>query len=213
MTLQSITPVASGGASMTPGFADLVFDAQAVFRMALLATAYPGRAIPLDRTLAPPPPLSPATAALCLTLMDFETRVWLDRQIASGEVPNWLRFHCGLPLIDETSLAHFAVVTDALNLPHLSEFRPGDVEYPDRSTTLILQVKSFTDGPATTWSGPGIKESAAVAIDGLPSWFWSDWELNSEPYPRGIDVIFTCRNTLMGMPRTIKVSIDGKVEA
>ncbi|GLS36534.1 carbon-phosphorus lyase [Mesorhizobium tianshanense] len=205
MTLQSPTPMSSDGAALKPGFADPVFDAQAVFRAALVAIAYPGRAIPLDRTFAAPRPLSSATAALCLTLMDFETPAWLDRQTASGEASAWLRFHCGLPLIDDTSTARFAVGTDALNLPHLLEFHPGEIEYPDRSTTLVIQVKSFTDGPVTTWTGPGIKGSATIAIDGLPFWFWSDWDLNSELYPRGVDVIFTCGNALMGLPRTIKV--------
>ncbi|PSH62159.1 phosphonate C-P lyase system protein PhnH [Phyllobacterium sophorae] len=201
----SMRPVSSGGTSLKPGFADPVFDAQGVFRASLVATAYPGRIVPLDRTFAAPRPFSPATAALCLTLLDFETPAWLDRQAQSGEAASWLRFHCGLPLIDETATARFAIVTDPLNLPRLHEFASGEIEYPDRSTTLVIQVQSFTDGPDTTWTGPGIKESAGVAIDGLPSWFWSDWDLNSELYPRGVDVIFTCGNALMGLPRTIKV--------
>ncbi|PSH56477.1 phosphonate C-P lyase system protein PhnH [Phyllobacterium sophorae] len=205
MTLQSITATSSDGTLLKPGFADPVFDAQAVFRAALLATAYPGRVIPLDRSFVAPRPFSPATAALCLTLMDFETPAWLDRQTASSEASAWLRFHCGLPLIEETATARFAVVTDALNMPRLFEFHSGEIEYPDRSTTLLIQVKSFTEGPVTTWSGPGIKDNTTGAIDGLPFWFWSDWDLNSEFYPRGIDVIFSCGNALMGLPRTIKV--------
>ncbi|WP_027054557.1 phosphonate C-P lyase system protein PhnH [Mesorhizobium erdmanii] len=209
MTVQSsatsMRPVSSGGASLKAGFADPVFDAQAVFRASLLATAYPGRVVPFDRALAPPRPFSSATAALCLTLMDFETLAWLDRQAASDEAVAWLRYHCGLPVTDDPMKARFAVVTDALSMPRLVEFHPGDVEYPDRSMTLIIQVSSFTDGPTTTWTGPGIKTTAHVSIGGLPFWFWSDWELNRELYPRGIDVIFTNGNALVGLPRTIAV--------
>ncbi|QRM32575.1 phosphonate C-P lyase system protein PhnH [Microvirga sp. VF16] len=217
MTVQSSTSSllrssSSGGASLKPGFADPVFDAQAVFRASLIATAYPGRVVPLEHTLAPPRPFSSATAALCLTLMDFETPAWLDRQTASGDAAAWLRFHCSLPVTDNPMAALFAVVTDPMTMPRLFEFHQGDVEYPDRSTTLIIQVPSFTEGPTTIWTGPGIKTSASIAIGGLPFWFWSDWELNGELYPRGIDVIFTCGNALIGLPRTIKAT-DGTVEA
>lgn len=204
MTAQSITSSTSGSA-LKPGFANPIFDAQASFRAVLLSTAYPGRIVKLDQTFVPPRPLCSATAALCLTLLDFETPTWLDRESATSEAADWIRFHCGLPIADETTTARFAVVTDATSLPRLFEFDSGHIEYPDRSTTLIIQVPSFEDGPATTWRGPGIKTSATVRIAGLPSWFWSDWDLNRELYPRGIDVVFTSGSALIGLPRTIEV--------
>lgn len=209
MTLQSKTSSARaarlGATSLKPGFADPVFDAQAVFRASLLATAYPGRVVSLDRACVAPQPLSSASAALCLTLMDFETPAWLDRQTACNETADWLRFHCSLPLRDDPVAARFAIITDPTNMPRLFEFFSGDVEYPDRSTTLIVQVPSLAEGPATTWTGPGIKSSAGVNLSGLPLWFWADWELNRDLYPRGIDVFFTSGNALVGLPRTIKV--------
>ncbi|UVK49675.1 phosphonate C-P lyase system protein PhnH (plasmid) [Mesorhizobium sp. AR02] len=209
MTVQSGTfaegAMSSASVSLKPGFADPVFDAQVVFRAALLATAYPGRVVPLDRTLTAPRPFSSATAALCLSLMDFETPAWLDNRQDCGELTAWLRFHCSLPLTETAGEARFAIVSDPANLPRLYELHPGDVEYPDRSTTLIIQVPSFTDGPTTTWTGPGVNGSITVGIAGLPFWFWADWDLNSELYPRGIDVIFTAGNAVIGLPRTIKV--------
>lgn len=204
MTLQSIASTPSA-ASLKPGFTDPVFDAQAVFRAAMLATAYPGRIMTLDRSFAAPKPFSSATAALCLTLMDFETPTWLDKQAAAGDAPAWLRFHCGLPLAEETATARFAVIADPAKMPRIFTFHPGDVEYPDRSSTLIIQVPSLTGGTATTWTGPGIKSSASAAIAGLPAWFWSDWDLNRELYPRGVDVMFTSGNAFIGLPRTITV--------
>ncbi|MDK1389492.1 phosphonate C-P lyase system protein PhnH [Sinorhizobium sp. 8-89] len=208
MTIQSSTSlraVTSYDASLKPGFIDPVFDAQAVFRASLLATAYPGRVVSLDRSFTAPRPFSPATAALCLTLMDFETPTWLDHQTSCTEAAQWLGFHCGLAVAEGPMAARFAVVTDPLIMPRLFEFHPGNVEYPDRSTTLIIQVPSLTEGPPTAWTGPGIKTCASVAIAGLPFWFWSDWDLNRELYPRGIDVLFTNGNALIGLPRTITV--------
>jgi alpha-D-ribose 1-methylphosphonate 5-triphosphate synthase subunit PhnH len=202
-----MSPAAAGGMLIRQGFATPVFDAQAVFRAALVAISYPGRIVPAERPVPAPWPLTTTTAALCLTLMDFDTPAWLDRLAASGEVPAWLRFHCGAPLAEETRPARFAIVCDLANLPRLYSFHAGDEEYPDRSTTLILQVASLTDGPVTRWTGPGIKSSTEVAIAGLPDWFWSDWSLNGELYPRGIDVLFTCGTSLVGLPRSIQVEI------
>lgn len=207
MTLQSETSVSHGKeSSQKPGLADPVFDTQATFRAALLGTAYPGRIIPLDREISAPKPFSAATASLCQTLMDFETPAWLDDATIKSEAAGWLRFHCGLPTIDDTAKAKFAVITEPQSMPRMFQFHPGEPEYPDRSTTLIIQVPSCTSGPKTIWTGPGIKAEIEVRIDGLPFWFWHDWDLNRELYPRGIDVIFSCGNALIGMPRTVLVS-------
>ncbi|PSH60815.1 phosphonate C-P lyase system protein PhnH [Phyllobacterium sophorae] len=208
MTVRSDTSFRSAvstDAPLKPGFADPVFDSQAVFRDLLVATAYPGRIVSLDRKLTAPRPFSSATAALCLSLMDFETPAWLDTGLDNNELTAWLRFHCSLPLTKTAANARFAIVSDPANLPPLQAFHQGDVEYPDRSTTLIIQVPSLADGPAMTWMGPGINGSIKVGIAGLPPQFWTDWDLNRELYPRGIDVFFTSGNDLIGLPRTIKV--------
>ncbi|GLR90273.1 phosphonate C-P lyase system protein PhnH [Bradyrhizobium iriomotense] len=191
--------------TLKPGLADPIFDAQSVFRAALSANAYPGRRVSIDRALDAPQPLATSTAMLCLSLMDLETPVWLDRQTAAGDVPQWLRFHCGAPLVERAVGARFAIITDTGALPHLNEFYAGEIQYPDRSATLIVQVPSLTEGPTSVWTGPGIRDSASVRISGLPSWFWSDWDVNADHYPLGIDVFFTSGNALVGLPRTIKV--------
>ncbi|MDE1992391.1 MAG: phosphonate C-P lyase system protein PhnH [Rhizobiaceae bacterium] len=194
---------ASANAALKPGFTDPVVEAQATFRAAMLATAYAGRIVSTCIRVDDPAPFGSATAALCLALMDFETPVWL--QSHSEEASAWLRFHCGLPVITETVAATFAIVTDPASMPSLSAFHQGDIEYPERSTTIIMQVPSLTGGPSMTWSGPGIKGSSVVAIAGLPSWFWSLWDLNRELYPRGLDIVFSCGNELISLPRTIQV--------
>lgn len=188
---------------LTPGFLDPVFDSQAVFRTAMSATAYPGRVFRIGPFLAPPPPLGGATAALCLTVADFETMLYVDA--LSPEVLAWLRFHCGAPVSPDADDARFGLITDPSTMPKFTRFNAGDVEYPDRSTTLIIQVPSLTDGPVTSWSGPGIKNCITPGIAGLPEWFWPDWDLGMELYPRGIDVFFTSGAEVIGLPRTIKV--------
>ena len=62
--------------------------------------------------LSPPAPLAPAAAATLLTLVDFETPLWLDPAAATPAVLAWTRFHCGAPVVDAPEPARFAVVTD-----------------------------------------------------------------------------------------------------
>ncbi|HTJ55999.1 MAG TPA: phosphonate C-P lyase system protein PhnH [Devosiaceae bacterium] len=187
------------------GFADPVFDAQAVFRTLMSAIAYPGRVFTLEREVEVPAPLSLSATALCLTLADFETPVWLDGKAASPEALAHLRFHCDAPIVGNPEMARFALIADAEKMPRLIEFNQGVDQYPDRSTTLIIQVPSLTEGAEKTWTGPGIKGSIAPRIAGLPAWFWDEWALNRELYPTGVDVIFATGNAIVGMPRSIKV--------
>jgi alpha-D-ribose 1-methylphosphonate 5-triphosphate synthase subunit PhnH len=127
--------------------------------------------------------------------------------LATSPAASYLRFHCGAPLTADPSLARFGIVTAAADMPRLANFGLGDDKYPDRSTTLVLQVASFRDGPDTRWTGPGINGALDLRIAGLPDWFWEDWQVNHELYPMGIDVIFATTNELLGLPRGIKVEV------
>ncbi|UVC19217.1 phosphonate C-P lyase system protein PhnH [Mesorhizobium onobrychidis] len=191
---------------MQPGFDDPVFDSQGVFRSVMFATAYPGRIQTLESPSTAPTPLSRAAAALCLTLADIDTPLWLDEATASSEVIAYLHFHCGARILREPGVAvRFAVLSDLGAMPPLSFFHPGDDAYPDRSTTLVVEVQSLTEGPKRRWTGPGIRGTLEIGIAGMPESFWSDWDLNRELYPRGVDVVFTCDRSVLGLPRTIKV--------
>ena len=75
---------------------------------------------------------------------------------ATPDVAKWLKFHTSAPVVADSSIASFALVGDPQSLPALDRFAFGSNEYPDRSTTLILQVESLTDGPVVELQGPGI---------------------------------------------------------
>ncbi|SJM32518.1 phosphonate C-P lyase system protein PhnH [Mesorhizobium delmotii] len=193
--------------ALAAGFGDPVFDTQAVFRGLMSAIAYPGRVVLIDRILPTPAPLNVATTALCLSLVDFETPVWLDHSGGSQDVLSHLCFHCGMPVTPDPGAARFALIADAVAMPRLSDFDAGEVEYPDRSATIVIQVPSLTDGQRTSWRGPGIERPTLAAIGGLPENFWQDWDLNRETYPLGVDVFFTCGKAIVGLPRTITVEV------
>lgn len=143
---------------LKPGFVDPVLDSQAAFRTLMEAVAYAGRIRVLPPQLDAPPPLHPATAAACLTLMDFETPVWLDPAAATPAVINYVRFHCGAPVVTNPSAARFAVVTDPDAMPDLGAFHPGEDAYPDRSCTVVVQVDALPAAPGA--AGPGRASTA-----------------------------------------------------
>ena len=80
-------------------------DSQQVFRLVLAAMSEPGSVHDIEVDMTPPARLDPATAAVCLTLLDFETPVWLDAAADSDETRAWLRFHCGCPLVADAGAA------------------------------------------------------------------------------------------------------------
>ena len=184
------------------GVADPVHDAQAAFREALGALSRPGRRVTLGAPV-PDCPLSAAMAHLLLMLTDDDTAVWWQQSDAA--TAEWLRFHTGATLADTPDAAAFAVVTNPGAMPTLDAFAWGSAESPEMSATLLVEVQSFGGGLATEWRGPGIQGMQQVRIDGLPADFWLQWQTIHAAFPQGIDVIFTCANEAMGLPRTAGV--------
>ena len=90
-------------------------------------------------------------------------------------------------------------------MPSLSSFALGTQEYPDRSTTLILQVETLTEGEALTLRGPGIKGSETVAPRPMPGHFDMQWRENNALYPRGIDIILAAPDAVACLPRTVRI--------
>lgn len=189
---------------LLPGLADPVLASQAVFRAVLDAMSHPGTIVALTVSLSPPPPLDLATAAVALTLADYETALWLDAAAATPAVSGYVRFHCGCPLTQQAGDAAFAIVADPAAMPPLTAFQAGSDEYPDRSTTLIIQLPALTGGKDWSLQGPGIADKAAFAPAGLPTAF-PDWVRDNHAlFPRGADLIFTCGASLAALPRSTR---------
>jgi alpha-D-ribose 1-methylphosphonate 5-triphosphate synthase subunit PhnH len=206
MALASSLNAAAGGidtAELKPGLADPVHDSQHIFRGLLSALAHPGRPVTLPADVAGPEPLDPATTAAALTLLDYDTPLWVDWIADTPPLRAYLKFHCGCPIVERSQDAVFGLVTDPANMPRLALFAQGHDQYPDSSASLLLQVPSLEDGPAVTVKGPGIREAAILRAAGLPDWFWNDWRLNAAQFPLGVDIFLTCGRTVIGLPRSI----------
>ncbi|KAA5603590.1 phosphonate C-P lyase system protein PhnH [Blastochloris sulfoviridis] len=191
--------------ALAPGFADPVFDAQRAFRSVMAAMARPGRIEPLASELAPPAPMTPALAALALTLADQDTPLWLDAALmASPEVAEFLRFHAGAPIIADPAAAAFALVSDPRAMPLLDAFAQGSDAYPDRSATLLVQVERFS-GASLMLAGPGIAGTATFAASPLPDDFVERLKANRAAFPRGVDLVLCTANEIAALPRSVRL--------
>src|SRR5262249_4151651 len=157
------------------------------FRGALEAMSRPGRVQTVSAPFDAPKELERAACALALTLLDQDTCLWFAPKLAGAA--SYLRFHTGCTLAAGQAAADFALL-DGTELPRLDAFRVGSDDYPDRSATLIIQVRSLEEGPGLRLSGPGIRGTARVAIGGLGEAFWLFWGANRALFPRGVDVFF-----------------------
>jgi alpha-D-ribose 1-methylphosphonate 5-triphosphate synthase subunit PhnH len=193
-------------AELPAGFADKVLSAQSTFRSVMDAMARPGGVQRIAAVAGAPPPMMHGTAAIALTLFDHDTPVWLDpRMAATSDVAKWLKFHTSAPVIADPSICSFALIGDASALPRLERFSFGSNEYPDRSTTLILQVESLTQGLALELRGPGIDGIAVLQAAIRPTDLFERLQINQTLFPRGIDVVLVADDAIVAIPRTTRL--------
>jgi alpha-D-ribose 1-methylphosphonate 5-triphosphate synthase subunit PhnH len=192
------------------GFADKVLSAQSTFRSVMDAMARPGRVQRIVPTSGEPAAMMQGAAAIALTLFDHDTPVWLDAAMsATPDVAKWLKFHTSAPVVADSSIASFALVGSPQNLPSLDRFAFGSNEYPDRSTTLILQVESLTSGPTLELRGPGIDGTATLQASTKPQDLFERLAVNAKLFPRGIDVVLVHGDTIVAIPRTTRLVRGG----
>lgn len=178
---------------LAPGFADEARDAAHAFRAILNAMSRPGTTV----SLAAPGPagLSPAAAAVLLTLVDRTTPLHLAASHDTPALRDWIAFHRGAPIV-VAEAAMFAL-GDWDALQPLDRFAIGTPEYPDRSATLIIDG---AEGRPVTLVGPGIREAASAALP-EPQAFRG----NHARFPLGWDAILTRGDAAVAIPRSTEV--------
>lgn len=187
-----------------PAFDDQVLCSQRVFRAALKSLAEPGLTQPLIPIQALEP-LAPASYALCLSLLDGDTRLWLAPAFDTPTVRANLAFHCGCPIVAERESADFALL-GVQELVDLSGFFTGSERFPDQSCTLLVQLDALGDGAALSWSGPGILGQREVSLP-VPAAFWQQRAARND-FPRGLDLFFAADQSLIGLPRSTRIAVS-----
>jgi len=126
-----------------------------------------------------------------------------------SDLVKWLKFHTGAPVVQDCSIASFALIGDGAALPSLDRFALGTSEYPDRSTTVIIQVDSLASGRSFELHGPGIDGVATLQASIKPFDLFERLRINEALFPRGIDVVLVADDAVVAIPRTTRVVSKG----
>lgn len=199
------------------GFHDISLGSQSAFRSALEALSYPGRAVPLDITFEAPKAANASASGLLLALLEPGSRLWLSPSLVNTDAATWIVFHTDCRITPHQQEADFAWIKNWDELPALENFALGTDEYPDHSTTCVIDIATQSLPTATTSElslvGPGIARTSTISqlsatADQLAG-FVSQWAQNHASFPRGVDVFFATGTGLIGLPRTTRVEISG----
>ena len=94
-------------------------------------------------------------------------------------------------------------------MPAFDRFSLGSNEYPDRSTTLIVQVESLTEGWSYELRGPGIDGTAMLRAVIAPDDLFERHAINATLFPRGLDVVLVHDDAVVAIPRTTRLVAKG----
>jgi alpha-D-ribose 1-methylphosphonate 5-triphosphate synthase subunit PhnH len=197
------------------GFNNPVNDSQRIFRDALQALSHPGVIVEIAPLATIPNQAQPSAAVLLLALLDADSRLWLSPTIASSDAAHWIVFHTNCTLVDQPALADFAWIQSMDEMPALSLFNQGTDEYPELSTTCLinvagLEITSDSD-PVLTLQGPGILGNSQLCVKAMKhshlEILLSQLRSNHQQFPKGVDVFLCGVNQIAGLPRTTKLSL------
>ncbi|CAG8998635.1 MAG: Alpha-D-ribose 1-methylphosphonate 5-triphosphate synthase subunit PhnH [Candidatus Celerinatantimonas neptuna] len=195
-------------AQLQAGFEYPVRQAQQTFRTLLTAMSEPGRVLGVQgcQNLAS---LDAAGFAICQTLLDSDTSVWLGDAFANPVISDNLRFHCGTCLSSLPQQADF-ILSTMDSLPDLMSLRCGHAEYPDQSTTLFIQVARLEAQahPLSTvlaLKGPGIENQHILSIAPMSDVLFDYLIERPHGFPLGLDLVLFCEGRITAIPRTTHV--------
>ena len=181
--------------ALAGGFCDAPRDAAHAFRAIMTAMARPGAILDVSGA-EPPAGLSPAAGAVVLTLCDPDTPVWLAADLETPEIRGWIDFHTGAPRA-QPEKAVFAIGRWEA-LPRAA-FPIGIPDYPDRSTTLVVEMSELSHKGAML-TGPGIETEARLNLPDPEA-----LKFNAALFPLGHDHIFCAGGRIAALPRSTKI--------
>ena len=181
---------------MQIGFKNFSTDSADNFRQLMNAVAYPGGTFELTRCDVPDG-ISSAAGSIILNLCDYTNCIYLAKSHHREEIIRWITFHTGAK-ITASDMCDFAI-GEWSELKKVDNFKLGTAEYPDRSSTLIVD-QSDIDFRHVYIQGPGIKIKKKCKLPEVDL-----FNENNNKFPIGLDFYFTNDQKIMVINRTTKV--------
>jgi alpha-D-ribose 1-methylphosphonate 5-triphosphate synthase subunit PhnH len=197
------------------GFQDIALGSQSIFRAALEALSYPGRQVAVNASFDTPTAANRSSSGLLLALLEPGSRLWLSPSLIGTDAAAWIVFHTNCEITQRSSDAEFAWIKHWQELPKFSSLCLGTDEYPDHSTTCVIDVMPSHDNvpPSLfTLTGPGIKTATTIELQFTTlnerNAFIQERTLNHSLFPRGVDLFLATTHGLIGLPRTTSIELS-----
>lgn len=173
---------------------------QEIFRGLLDAFSYPGRVtICAEQN-------TPSWLAILSALVDGESTLADPEELLPAAIWQTLETRRATP----ENAAY--LLLDGGKAP---EIQPnlGTLEAPEGGATILLIVTSLgnagAEGLRLKLSGPGIKETTILSVEGLhPAWIESRNEWVSA-FPIGVEIILSDANKFAALPRSTRIDFEG----
>lgn len=194
--------------SASHGFANPSIDAAFSFRALLSTMSRPGKLVPLTVAFQAIDNLNPVAKLVALTLVDQQSPIWLDEDLNSDQVQQFIKFNCAATISAAKNQAMFGFFSHCPSVKELEGFQIGTAEYPDRSTTIIIQVTHLSHedvADSVTLQGPGIKTTQVLYVKGLHDDFWQWFQTNQANFPLGNDIILAGPTCFAALSRSTKI--------
>ena len=173
------------------GFDDLALGSHQTFRAIFAVMEHPGQIVTIHEYPDVPDVYNSASAATCLTLLEYETPVWTDVDRKSPAI-SWLQVECESSVVTEPCLADFAIITKPGSMPDLDYFRTDPKKYPEKATTIVVQVDDILPVTDNKYFDIFLGRDGQLELNGVPKKFRNQWQSLSGLYPLDIDIFFTC---------------------
>jgi alpha-D-ribose 1-methylphosphonate 5-triphosphate synthase subunit PhnH len=197
-----------------------VHDTQFIYRQLLDAFARPGQIGSLESVSSKLVSLSPLQAMVtcfALTLFDGEVGFCLEMDSQEG-LEAYVR-QMTFSRIEPASKADYVMTQGGMPVERiqalLAQLKKGTLLRPEDGATVFIRVDELAseacpEGSCLTLTGPGIRASRTLCVQGLPkAWIEERARINAE-YPLGIDmVLFTESGKLTALPRTTIIRQEG----
>ncbi len=193
-----------------------VFDAQTHFRLLMDSMARPGKIYMLNGVaINPPRSLNRASALIGLALLNADVTFFASR--SPDDIADYLRTNTASRPADAPT-ADFLFLSGIDDPTLIDRAQTGSLSYPETGASVIIDVTAVSDQPLPAndlaqiltlhLTGPGIKTTQTVFINGLnPALLDSVRKKNAE-YPLGIDLILAdADDRVICLPRTTKIAV------
>lgn len=188
---------------------DLVHDTQETYRKLVHSMSRPGTISTIEGEVNPQIPCYHATFLTTLTLLDAEVRFHVvsdNRNLGKVIADYTLAKECSIEEADYIFVPNGA--KEEVVLEALRKCKVGTLMDPQNSATWIIEQDVLQNSESIVLTGPGVKEEAALQLD-VSEEFWIIRNEKVKEFPLGVDLIFTDSVSLVCVPRTTNVSVNG----